>query len=101
MRCAARNASTNVNASKKTFRGFLSSPDLSIHQRRLGCERGRCDTQSKCNSMPETDRNAGPVHFVEHEFAAFEGNGLGLVQDFDKKAGHHPGCWLRRRANRE
>jgi hypothetical protein len=30
MRCAAMNASTNVNASKKTFSGVLSNSDVSI-----------------------------------------------------------------------
>jgi SAM-dependent methyltransferase len=44
--------------------------------------------------MPETNRMAGPIRFVEHELTTFEGNRLGLIEDFDKKAGHHSGCWL-------
>ncbi|MGA8539767.1 MAG: methyltransferase domain-containing protein [Terriglobales bacterium] len=46
--------------------------------------------------MPETHRMAGPICRVEHEFTAFQVNGLGLVSHFNRKARHHSRCRLRR-----
>jgi hypothetical protein len=45
--------------------------------------------------MPKADRMAGPIRFVEHEFAAFEGNRLGFIRDLDRKTRHQPtnGYW--------
>ena len=69
---------------------------------RLGCERDLRDKRNDTRkSMPETNRMAGPIRFVEHELATFEGNRLGLIKDFDKKPGHHSGCWLWGWSNRE
>ena len=59
-----------------------------------------CDERNDtCQSMPETDRMAGSIRIVEHEFEAFEGNRLGIIECFDNKGRYHPRCWLRRGPN--
>ena len=52
-------------------------------------------------SMPEPDRMAGTIGSAEYEFAPLQGYRLGLIARFDRETGHHPGCRLRRRQNRE
>ena len=52
-------------------------------------------------SVPEPDWMAGTIGSAEYEFAPLQGYRLGLIARFDRETGHHPGCRLRRRQNRE
>jgi hypothetical protein len=52
-------------------------------------------------SVPESDWMAGTIGSAEYEFASLQGYRLGFIAGFDRETGHHPGCRLRRRQNRE
>ncbi|HEY7334452.1 MAG TPA: methyltransferase domain-containing protein [Bryobacteraceae bacterium] len=62
----------------------------------------RYDRQKRTRkSMPEADWTAGTIGSAEYEFAPLQGYRLGVIAGFDRETGHHPGCRLRRRQNRE
>jgi len=63
---------------------------------------GQYDWQRRTRkSMPEPDRMAGTMGSAEHEFEALQGYGLGFIACFDRESGHHFGCRLWWRQNRE
>src|SRR5215471_17050812 len=52
-------------------------------------------------SMPEPDWMARTIGSAEYEFAALQGDRLGLIACFDWETAHRPRRRLRRRQNRE
>jgi len=57
-----------------------------IVQPELTCQIESRDPQSHTSrSMPETKWMARSIRFVEHEFAPFEGHGLGLIESLDSR----------------